>query len=134
MSSALRLASKRQSWRATLRRVNRPRRTGRQRSRESSIRWWPGAIRGSSNRRGNSGVYIRVPEDGKHHGEGAGIEVQVLDDSAERYRQIKPWQYTGSLYAIAPATIHVGKPAGEWNTLEINCRGKAYHVFHNGTL
>jgi hypothetical protein len=82
---------------------------------------------------GNSGVYIRVPENGKHHGDGAGIEIQVLDDGAERYRTLKPYQYTGSLYAIAPATSHVAKNAGEWNTLEINCRGTKYHVIHNGT-
>ena len=82
---------------------------------------------------GNSGVYIRVPENGNHHGDGAGIEIQVLDDKAERYKEIKPYQYTGSLYAIAPATSHVGKDAGQWNELEINCRGMKYHVIHNGT-
>jgi hypothetical protein len=83
---------------------------------------------------GNSGVYIRVPENGNHHGDGAGIEVQVLDDKAGRYRDIKPYQYTGSLYAIAPATQHVGRDPGEWNELEINCRGTKYHVKHNGVL
>jgi outer membrane protein assembly factor BamB len=82
---------------------------------------------------GNSGVYIRVPENGTHHGDGAGIEVQVLDDGAERYRTLKPYQYTGSLYAIAPATQHVAKQPGTWNSLEINCRGTKYHVIHNGT-
>jgi hypothetical protein len=82
---------------------------------------------------GNSGVYIRVPENGNHHGDGAGIEVQILDDGAERYRTLKPYQYTGSLYAIAPATSHVAKQPGEWNTLEINCRGTKYHVIHNDT-
>ena len=82
---------------------------------------------------GNSGVYIRVPESGNHHGNGAGIEVQTLDDAADRYRTLKGYQYTGSLYAIAPATKHVAKPAGEWNQLEINCRGTKYHVIHNGT-
>jgi hypothetical protein len=83
---------------------------------------------------GNSGVYIRVPENGVHHGDGAGIEVQVLDDKAGRYRDIKPYQFTGSLYAITPATKHVGQEPGEWNSLEINCRGMKYHVFHNGEL
>jgi outer membrane protein assembly factor BamB len=83
---------------------------------------------------GNSGVYIRVPADGKHHGDGAGIEVQTLDDRHGKYREIKPYQYTGSLYAIAPATSHVGKDPGEWNSLEINCRGTKYHITHNGTL
>jgi outer membrane protein assembly factor BamB len=83
---------------------------------------------------GNSGVYIRVPIDGDHHGDGAGIEVQTLDDRAGKYRELKPYQFTGSLYAIAPATSHVGKDVGEWNSLEINCRGTKYHVIHNGTL
>jgi hypothetical protein len=83
---------------------------------------------------GNSGVYIRVPENGDHHGDGAGIEVQVLDDAAERYRTLKPYQFTGSLYAIAPATKHVAREAGQWNTLEINCLGTKYHVFHNGAM
>lgn len=81
---------------------------------------------------GNSGVYIRVPENGDHHGDGAGIEVQVLDDKAGRYRDIKPYQYTGSLYAIVPASEHVGRDVGEWNSLEINCSGTKYHIIHNG--
>src|SRR5439155_4185025 len=39
----------------------------------------------------------------------------------------------GSLYAIAPATKHVGKEPGTWNSLEINCRGTKYCVVHNST-
>lgn len=81
---------------------------------------------------GNSGVYIRVPKDGNHHGVGAGIEVQLLDDRAKKHAKIQPDQHCGSLYAIVPASKHVGKPAGEWNTLEIDCRGKRYRVRHNG--
>lgn len=81
---------------------------------------------------GNSGVYIRVPKDGNHHGDGAGVEIQVLDDKAERYKTLKPYQYTGSVYAVAPATQHVGRAAEQWNSLEINCRGTVYHVIHNG--
>lgn len=83
---------------------------------------------------GNSGVYVRVPKDGDHHGAGAGIEVQLLDDQAKKHRDLKPYQYTGSLYAIAPATKHVGKPAGEWNSLSIECQGKRYRVVHNSEL
>jgi hypothetical protein len=81
---------------------------------------------------GNSGVYIRVPKDGNHHGEGAGIEVQVLDDNAERYKDLKAYQYTGSLYAIVAAEPRVSKPAGEWNTMTIRCEGMKYVVQHNG--
>jgi hypothetical protein len=83
---------------------------------------------------GNSGVYIRVPADGDHHGDASGIEVQVLDDQAERYRTLKPYQYTGSLYAIVPASEHVGREVGQWNSLEINCQGTRYRVVHNGAV
>lgn len=81
---------------------------------------------------GNSGVFIRVPKNGEHHGENAGIEVQVLDDNAKRYEQLKPYQYTGSLYAIVPAEPRVCRPVGEWNTLEIDCCGTDYLILHNG--
>lgn len=83
---------------------------------------------------GNSGVYVRVPADGNHHGDGAGVEIQVLDDKAERYASLKPYQYTGSVYAIAPAEKHVGREAGQWNSLEIDCRSSSYVVTHNGIV
>jgi hypothetical protein len=83
---------------------------------------------------GNSGVYIRVPESGNHHGKGAGVEIQLLDDDAERYAKLKPYQYTGSVYAIAPSTQHVGRPAGEWNELEIQTSGQSYRITHNGVV
>ena len=83
---------------------------------------------------GNSGVYVRVPADGNHHGDGAGVEIQVLDDKAERYKDLKPYQYTGSVYAIVAADPRVGRNAGEWNSLEIDCRGTAYRVIHNGVV
>jgi len=83
---------------------------------------------------GNSGVYLRVPSNGNHHGAGAGIEVQILDDADARYRELKPYQYAGSLYAVVPAAAHVGRPIGHWNSLEIDCQGKSYRVVHNGTV
>ncbi|MFT7643506.1 MAG: hypothetical protein ACI9G1_005272, partial [Pirellulaceae bacterium] len=83
---------------------------------------------------GNSGVYIRVPESGNHHGKDAGIEVQVLDDAAERYKNLKPYQYSASLYAIAEATVRAARPAGQWNSLEINCNGDTYRIHQNGIL
>lgn len=86
---------------------------------------------------GNSGVYIRVPKDGTHHSEGAGpegagIEVQILDDNAERYKELKPYQFSGSLYAIVAAEPRASKPVGEWNTMTIRCEGTKYEVHHNG--
>lgn len=81
---------------------------------------------------GNSGVYIRVPADGNHHGEGSGIEVQMLDDASPRYKDLKDYQYSGSLYAIVAAKPRVAKPAGEWNHMTIKCVGTKYEVTHNG--
>ncbi len=83
---------------------------------------------------GNSGVYVRVPEDGRHHGAGAGLEVQILDDAAPRYGDLKPYQFSGSLYAIAAAAPGSARPAGQWNSLEINCRGTHYRVVQNGQV
>lgn len=87
---------------------------------------------------GNSGIYVRVPLGGAHQGREnagggpSGTEVQILDDVSERYAGIQPYQFAGSVYAIAPAREHVARPAGEWNTLEIDCHGTDYRVVHNG--
>jgi len=83
---------------------------------------------------GNSGVYVRVPEDGNHHGAGAGVEVQILDDADPRYKDLHDYQYAGSVYDIAPAQKHVARPTGQWNTLEIECTGPCYRVEHNGVV
>lgn len=57
---------------------------------------------------GNSGVYVRVPQDGNHHRENdtkptAGFEVQVLDDAAKEHAKLKDYQYSASIYDIAGA-------------------------------
>ncbi|MEX2118146.1 MAG: DUF1080 domain-containing protein [Pirellulales bacterium] len=89
---------------------------------------------------GNSGVFVRVPEDGAHQGREmagggpSGVEVQILDDASGRYREIQPYQFAGSIYAIAPAEHHVSRLPGRWNTLEIDCRGTHYRIVHNGVV
>ncbi len=83
---------------------------------------------------GNSGVYVRVPADGNHHGAGAGIEVQILDDDSPRYRDLQPYQFSASLYAIAPAAPRSARPAGAWNSLDIRCRDDRYTISHNGRV
>lgn len=89
---------------------------------------------------GNSGVYVRVPKDGDHRGRDlnggkpSGVEIQLLDDADARYAKLKDYQYSGSVYAIAPAKQRVSLPAGQWNTMEINCVGSRYRIIHNGTV
>jgi hypothetical protein len=85
----------------------------------------------------NSGVYIRVPEDGNHHRDNdtlppAGIEIQVLDDTAPEHVELKDFQYSASIYDFAGAKPHVCRPLGEWNSLEINCKGHQISTWHNG--
>jgi hypothetical protein len=81
---------------------------------------------------GNSGVYLRVPADGNHHGKDAGVEIQILDDRADQYKSLKDYQYCASLYDFEGASQRVGRLPGEWNSLEIACHGSSYTVTHNG--
>ena len=86
---------------------------------------------------GNSGVYVRVPQDGNHHRENdtkppAGFEVQVLDDAAKEHAKLKDYQYSASIYDIAGANPRNTRPPGEWNTLEIVCDGDRVITRHNG--
>lgn len=82
---------------------------------------------------GNSGVFVRVPElePGQHPHE-QGVEIQVLDDEGSDYAgKLKPWQYSGSIYGVIPAT-NAGYRRGEWNSYEITCRGNLIRVTMNG--
>lgn len=81
---------------------------------------------------GNSGVFLRAP----HRGDPAysGMEIQVLDDYADRYSNLEPWQYCGSIYKVQAPTKRVTKPAGEWNKYEILCDGPVVKIRLNGVL
>ena len=88
---------------------------------------------------GNSGVYVRVPQDGNHHRDNdtkppAGFEVQVLDDASPQYATLKDFQYSASVYDIVGANPRITRAAGQWNTLEINCDGHHVTTRHNGVI
>jgi len=79
---------------------------------------------------GNSGVFIRAPHEGNPAYEG--LEIQILDDSAPQWSDLKPDQYTGSIYDIqAPSERAGGKP-GAWQRMVIECRGSHVRVAVNG--
>ena len=46
---------------------------------------------------GNSGVAVHSPREGDPAY--SGMEIQILDDPAPQYKNIQPWQKTGSIYA-----------------------------------
>ncbi len=75
---------------------------------------------------GNSGVFLRAPLESK------ALEIQILDDHAEKFASLKPWQYTGSLYGLVAAKPGASKKAGEWQKMSIQCQGKKIRVTLNG--
>jgi beta-glucosidase len=79
---------------------------------------------------GNSGVFIRAPREGNPAFEGS--EVQVLDDYAAKYNDLKPEQYTGSVYATGAPRIRVTRPAGAWQEMVIRADGPDIQVWVNG--
>jgi hypothetical protein len=83
----------------------------------------------------NNGIGIRVPteEPGKRLDPAfKGMEIQVIDDASDRYKDIKDWQHHGSVYGVVPAKTGFLKPVGQWNSEEIIARGKHITVILNG--
>lgn len=80
----------------------------------------------------NNGVAVRSPLD--KHVATAGMEIQILDDTAERYKDLAPHQYHGSIYLLAPAKRGHLKPVGEWNSEEIAFQGRRAKITLNGTV
>lgn len=82
---------------------------------------------------GNNGLAIRYPGTGDGAYDGM-CEVQVLDDTAEKYANLKDWQYCGSLYGQAPAIRGYLRPVGEWNCYEVTVVGATIRVELNGSI
>ena len=79
----------------------------------------------------NNGLGIRTPNKGD--AAYAGMELQILDDTAPKYKNLKPWQFHGSIYGlVAPKKGHQ-KPIGEWNVQEVTASGSKIKVVLNGT-
>jgi hypothetical protein len=80
----------------------------------------------------NNGIGIRAPLTGD--AAYVGMEIQVLDDSADQYKTLNPYQYHGSIYGVVPSKRGFQKPVGEWNAEEIIARGRRITVILNGTV
>lgn len=78
---------------------------------------------------GNSGVFLRSP----HKGDPAyeGMEIQILDDYAAKYANLKPSQYTGSIYDVQPPAERASKKADQWQKMVINCIGRKVTITLN---
>lgn len=80
----------------------------------------------------NNGLGLRAPLEGD--AAYVGMELQILDDSAPRYANLKPYQYHGSIYGVVPVKRGHQKPVGEWNEQEVTCQGSRVQVKLNGTV
>lgn len=85
---------------------------------------------------GNSGIKYNVSEKiSKTYGSGfnaLGFEYQILDDSAQIYKDLKPTQFTGALYEMyTPQNVQL-KPGGEFNQGRILVNGNHGEHWVNG--
>jgi hypothetical protein len=79
---------------------------------------------------GNSGVFIRAPLEGDPAY--TGMEIQILDDYAERQNPPGPDQYTGSIYGVQAPSDRVSKKADQWQRMVVIARGPHIQVGLNG--
>jgi hypothetical protein len=78
----------------------------------------------------NNGLGIRTPLEGNPAY--TGMEIQILDNTADKWKDLKPWQYHGSIYGVAAAKRGHLKPLGQWNYEEVTAKGKQITVKLNG--
>ena len=81
---------------------------------------------------GNNGVGIRTRTgvDAAY----SGYEIQILDDTADQYKDLQPWQFHGSVYRFVPAVRGSLRPVGEWNLEEIIVYGNKIKVICNNRV
>jgi HEAT repeat protein len=82
---------------------------------------WPGS---------NNGLGLRAPSSGNTAYQG--MEAQILDDGADKYANLKPYQFHGSIYGVIPAVRGHQLPVGEWNFQEVRCDGRRITITLNG--
>ena len=80
----------------------------------------------------NNGLGIHAPLTGNVAYEGK--ELQIIDNKQEKYGELKPWQYHGSVYGVIPAKTGFQKPVGEWNQQEVVVEGPKIKVILNGNV
>jgi hypothetical protein len=79
---------------------------------------------------GNSGVGLRFPRGGWPSTEG--MEIQLIDEGPARHPDLKPVYANCSVYSFVPPKARAAKSVGEWNRLQILCKGPRLQVTLNG--
>lgn len=78
----------------------------------------------------NNGLGIHAPLEGD--AAYVGKELQILDNTAEKYAELKEYQFHGSVYGVIPAKKGFLKPVGEWNSQEVIVEHPKIKVILNG--
>ncbi|MDN3203331.1 3-keto-disaccharide hydrolase [Algoriphagus sediminis] len=79
----------------------------------------------------NNGLGIHAPLEGD--AAYVGKELQILDNRAAKYAELKEYQFHGSVYGVIPARRGFLKPVGEWNQQTVIVRHPKIEVILNGT-
>lgn len=80
----------------------------------------------------NNGLGIRTPMEGD--AAYVGMELQILDSEHPVYKDLKEYQYHGSVYGVIPAKRGYLKPLGEWNYQEVIANGDHIKITLNGEV
>ena len=80
----------------------------------------------------NNGLGIRTPLNVNAAYEG--MELQILDDTDDQYKNLQPYQYHGSIYGVVPVIRGCQKPVGQWNCQEVTAKGGHIRVKLNGGI
>ena len=80
----------------------------------------------------NNGLGIHYP--GTGDAAYTGMEIQVLDSTHPKYKDLKDYQFHGGLYTLAAAKQGVLKPVGEWNQQRVTVMGPSLKVELNGQI
>ncbi|GEM_PF-201308 len=78
----------------------------------------------------NNGLGIRTPTSGDPAY--VGMELQILDNSGDKYTKLRPYQYHGSVYGVVPAERGYQRPVDQWNFQEVIADGDQIKITLNG--
>lgn len=78
----------------------------------------------------NNGLGIHAPLEGDVAY--VGKELQILDNTADKFAELEEYQYHGSVYGVIPAKRGFLNPVGEWNKEEVIVNHPHIKIILNG--
>ena len=80
----------------------------------------------------NNGLGIHYP--GTGDGAYTGMEIQILDSTDPKYKDLKDYQFHAGIYTLKAAKQGLLKPIGEWNHEKVTVNGSSVTVEVNGNV